>query len=73
LPIAELAQKLDLIVQACDRSDVTTLRRLLVEAQTAYAPQGDIVDHFEIAEGQVAPHLPERASADAKHLTLVRK
>ena len=43
---AEVTRVLDKLENACNRSDIAAIRRLLVEAQTDYQPQRDMVDPF---------------------------
>ena len=67
LPLNELTRTLDLIEQACARSDIAMISTLLVEARTDYQPNGRIVDHFDQGEqGEDRLPVPE-----TKHLTLV--
>lgn len=72
LSLAELSPLLDQLALACDRNDVEQIRRVLVDAQTAYQPQRDVVDNFAPQETGTRPQLPERSGPETKHLTLVR-
>ena len=67
LSLAELTRILDLVEQACARSDIAMLSTLLVEARTDYQPNGEIVDHFD--RDRVGDDRPP--AFEAKHLTLI--
>ena len=56
---------------AIDRTDIARIRRILIEQQTAYQPNSEIVDQFW-TEGEDHGPLPvEKASPDGRRLTLV--
>ena len=68
---AEVTRVLDQLENACNRSDIAAIRRLLVEAQTDYQPQRDMVDHFAgeaVEEDRPEAPLPQ---PEVKRLTLV--
>jgi FlaA1/EpsC-like NDP-sugar epimerase len=72
LPLSEVIRTLEQLDAACSRCDIAAIRRLLVEAQTGYQPQRDIVDHFysETLDGEDAPDGRSQ-TPDTKRLTLV--
>lgn len=72
-PLAELKPALIALGQACDINDVSRIRAILIEQQTAYHPNSEIVDQLwdesdslndDGDDGMARP-------ADARHLTLV--
>lgn len=71
LSMAVLKELLAQMEAACEISDIEAIRRILIEAHTAYQPQREVVDYFYIDEDE-AQTTPEPRSADGKRLTLVR-
>ena len=73
MPMSELNIILDRLAQACDTSDIATIRTVLEDAQIGYLPSSDIVDQIWLQENE-APEVPadRRAVGDTRHLTLVR-
>lgn len=71
LPLAEVTRLLDQIEAACTRGDIAAIRTLLIEAQTAYQPSRDSVDHFAQApvDALTSPDTPPQA--EPKRLTLI--
>lgn len=72
LSMSELVALVDQLTIACDRCDVDAIHRILVEAETAYQSQSEIVDNFARKEPESKQALVERAGPSTKHLTLVR-
>jgi FlaA1/EpsC-like NDP-sugar epimerase len=70
-PLDELYAALNQLDVACDRNDIECIRRILIDQQTAYHPNSEIVDQFWIEGEDHAPLLIEKASADGRRLTLV--
>lgn len=73
LSMAELMSVLDRMESACEASDIEAIRALLVEANTAYQPQREVVDHFYDDTQTQQAILPDTRTAESKRLTLVRK
>lgn len=73
LSLADITALLDQLDQACHRGDVPAIHRILVEAQTAYQPQGDVVDYFAPRSPVDDAALQNQPLAEVKHLTLVRR
>lgn len=72
LPRPEVTRLLDQLDIACNQSDIAAIRRLLVEAQTDYQPNRDIVDPFATARTtEDAPSDDRTLQPDARHLTLI--
>ena len=70
LSLPEILRFLDQIEAACGRSDISALRRLLIEAKTDYKPYRDIVDHFAASVG-TPEDQGEKSAQDAKRLTVI--
>jgi FlaA1/EpsC-like NDP-sugar epimerase len=72
LAMPVLMQLLDQMEKACEASDIDAIHRILIDAQTAYQPQRDVVDYFAGEDDEDFARQAEQRSAEGKRLTLVR-
>jgi FlaA1/EpsC-like NDP-sugar epimerase len=72
LSLAEVMGLLEQMETACEISDIDAIRRILVEAHTAYQPQREVVDYFFTEDDGLGLAAIETRSSDGKRLALVR-
>jgi hypothetical protein len=68
----QLYPALEQLAAACDRNDIDRIRKILIEQNTDYRPNSEVVDLFWKEGTALDPAQSDKSATDGRRLTLVR-
>lgn len=71
-PLDQLYLALEQLLSACDRNDLRQIQQILIDCQTSYQPNSEIVDHTWENDQTAAVASDEKTGPEQRRFTLVR-